>query len=120
VLDGDGIAFFKRQLSGRLPKAAMFTEDGEQPWRRHMWCRRIREAIATHNKDAERADLLPIGASAYSFRHARISELLQVRGVDPLTVAKQTGTSLPMLELAYFKLIPNTLREKMSAVKDTQ
>jgi hypothetical protein len=30
---------------------------------------------------------VPTEASVYSFRHARISELLQVYGVDPLTVA---------------------------------
>ena len=30
-------------------------------------------------------------ASAYSSRHARISELLQLYGVDPLTLAAQTG-----------------------------
>lgn len=33
-----------------------------------------------------------------SFRQARISELLQIHGVDPLTVAAQCGTSLAMAE----------------------
>jgi integrase len=118
VLDGEGIAFFKQQVSGKLPKAPIFTEDGEQPWRRHMWCRRIRETIAAHNKDTEPEESVPIEASAYSFRHARISELLQVHGVDPLTVAKQTGTSLAMLELAYFKFIPSALHDKLAAIKE--
>jgi hypothetical protein len=30
-------------------------------------------------------------AGAYGFRHARISELLQLHNVDPLTVAMQMG-----------------------------
>jgi hypothetical protein len=38
--------------------------------------------------------------SADSFRHARISELLQLYGIDPLTVAGQSGTSLAMIERA--------------------
>ena len=33
-------------------------------------------------------------ATAYSFRHAHVSELLQMNGVDPLTVAAQTATSV--------------------------
>ena len=55
-------------------------------------------------------------ASAYSFRHARISELLQIFGVDPLTVAAQTGTSVAMIEKAYLRFIPSamarTLRQR--------
>ena len=118
VLGADGIAFFKQQIAGKLPKAPIFTEDGETAWRRHMWCRRIRETIAAHNKDVDPKKRIPVEASAYSFRHARISELLQLHGVDPLTVAAQTGTSLAMLEKAYFKFIPNALREKLAAVKE--
>jgi integrase len=56
------------------------------------------------------------GASAYSFRHARISELLQVYGVDPLTVAAQTGTSLRMIERAYFKFIRSAMLEKLASL----
>jgi hypothetical protein len=46
--------------------------------------------------------------------HARISELLQVYGVDPLTVAAQTGTSLRMIERTYFKLIRSAMLEKLA------
>jgi integrase len=118
VLGADGIEFFKQQVAGKLPQASIFTEDGVTAWRRHMWCRQIREAIAAHNRGAKPKDHIPVEASAYSFRHARISELLQLHGVDPLTVAAQTGTSLAMIEKAYFKFIPNALREKLAAVKE--
>lgn len=113
VLDAEGVAFFKAQAKGKLPSAPLFTEDGEQPWRRHIWAQDVRAAITIHNKEAKGTQRIPSSASAYSFRHARISELLQVHGIDPLTVAKQTGTSLAMIERSYFKFIPSVMREKL-------
>jgi integrase len=122
VLGSDGIAFFKSQVRERLSGSYIFTEDGEQPWRRHMWARKVRAAIAAHNTEAAKQDPpkepLPVEASAYSFRHARISELLQIHGVDPLTVAAQTGTSLAMIEKAYLRFIPHAMREKLAGIKE--
>jgi integrase len=120
VLGADGIKFFEKQAADKPPKAPIFTEDGETPWRRHMWARRIREAIAAHNENASGKERLLIDASAYSFRHARISELLQIYGVDPLTVAAQTGTSMVMIEKAYLRFIPNALREKLELLKESR
>ena len=36
-----------------------------------------------------------------------------------LTVGAQTGTSLRMIERAYYKLIPSVMREKLAAVEAT-
>ena len=66
--------------------------------------------IAAHNKEAHGKNRIPAHATAYSFRHARISELLQIHGVDPLTVAAQTGNSLVMIEKAYLRFIPSRFR----------
>lgn len=119
VLGADAIEFFERRATGKEPNAPLFTEDGEQPWRRHLWCRRMRSAIEAINKDdAEGSVRIPQGASAYCFRHARISELLQIYGVDPLTVAQQTGTSLAMIEKAYMRFIPHAMREKLAGLKE--
>lgn len=120
VLSAAGIELFRRRARGKLPGAHLFTEDGAQPWRRHIWARETRAAIEKANEKAGRNPdaRIPAGASAYSFRHARISELLQIHGVDPLTVAAQTGTSLAMIELAYFRFIPSSVEEKLAAVKD--
>jgi integrase len=82
-----------------------------------MWARQMRAAIAKHNEDAKGKNRVSTKASAYSFRHARISELLQLYGVDPLTVAAQTGTSLAMIEKAYLRFIPSALQEKLVALK---
>lgn len=118
VLGVDAVAFFAQQTKDRLPGAPLFTEDGEQPWRRHAWSRVIRTAIARVNEKARGRDRIPPRASAYGFRHARISELLQVHGVDPLTVAQQTGTSIAMIEKAYMRFIPTALQKKLAAVRE--
>lgn len=119
VLGPEGVEFFKAQSRRKLPGALLFTEDGEQQWRRHVWAREVRAAITKHNEKARGKNRLPVDASAYSFRHARISELLQIHGVDPLTVASQTGTSLAMIEKSYLRFIPSAMREKLASVKDT-
>ena len=122
VLSIEGAAFFERMAKDKLPKALLFTEDGEQGWRRHMWARGIRAAVKTHNekpevKKSKSIKRLPLDASAYAFRHARISELLQVHSVDPLTVAAQTGTSVAMIEMAYLRFIPSAMQEKLRNLK---
>lgn len=120
VLGPEGIEFFTAQAKGKLPAAYLFTEDGLQEWRRHVWAREIRAAIAKHNKKAKGAKRIPPTASAYSFRHARISELLQVHGVDPLTVASQTGTSLAVIEKSYLRFIPSAMKEKLAGVREVK
>lgn len=119
VLGPEGIAFFERQAADKPPEAPIFTEDGEKPWRRHMWARQVRAAVKAHNKKAKGRERLPAGVGAYAMRHARISELLQIHGVDPLTVAAQTGTSLAMIEKAYLRFIPSAMREKLAGVKES-
>jgi hypothetical protein len=81
----------------------------------------VRAAIDRHNESAKEGEVkIPEDASAYSLRHARISEVLQVHGIDPITVASQTGTSVAMLERTYFKFIPSAMRAKLAAIKDSE
>ena len=77
----------------------------------------MQAAIAAHNEVAKGIKRISGHATAYSFRHARISELLQIYGVDPLTVAAQTGTSIAMIEKAYLRFIPSAMQEKLAALK---
>lgn len=116
VLSAEGVKFFERETAGKFPKAPIFTENGKQPWRRHIWAREFRAAADKVNEEARGKARIPSEATTYSFRHARISELLQVHGIDPLTVAAQTGTSLAMIEKAYLRFIPSAMREKLAAV----
>jgi integrase len=118
VLSGEGVAFFEQETAGKAQDAPIFTEDGTQPWRRHIWAREMRQAAKNVNEKAKGAARIPAGVGAYAFRHARISELLQIRNVDPLTVAVQLGTSLAMIEKAYLRFIPAAMREKLAGVKE--
>ncbi len=118
VLSAEGIRFFDEQTKAKLPKAPIFTRDGSKPWERSAWAKTFRAAAEKVNEEARGKDRIPLEASAYSFRHARISELLQVHGIDPLTVAAQTGTSLRMIEKAYHRFIASAMREKLAAVKE--
>lgn len=117
TLSTEGADFFKAQAKGKTPAAPLVANDEGGHWRRHEWSREIRAAIVATNKRAKPRDRVPVDASAYSFRHARISELLQVYAVDPLTVAAQTGTSLAMMERYYFKFMPSALRAKLDGTK---
>ena len=117
VLDRNGLEFFKAQTNGKMAAARLFTTADGRPWRRDQWAQEVRSAIASHNRTVKVNERIPTEASAYSFRHARISELLQVYGVDPLTVAAQTGTSLRMIERTYFKFIRSAMLEKLAGLK---
>lgn len=118
MLGPEGIEHFKRLAAGKKPSDHLFTYDGETPWTAVTRSRRVRAAIAACNEDPDnKAERIPDGADTYSFRHARISELLQIYCIDPVTVAEQTGTSLTMIETVYFKFIPNAMRAKLAAVR---
>jgi integrase len=118
VLSRDGLVFFKKQAKNKLPGVRLFLDPDGLPWVRKKWAEEIRAAAAIVNARARGKNRIPAGATAYSFRHARISELLQVHKIDPLTVALQCGTSIKMIELYYFKFIAQALREKLAAVDE--
>lgn len=113
-LSNEAVGFFRAQAKDKLPTARLFLDPEGRPWDRHEWAAEFRIAAAVVNARARGKKRIPPGASAYSFRHARISELLQVHGVDPLTVAAQTGTSLRMIELNYFRFIKSAMAEKLA------
>lgn len=119
VLSAEGVEFFQAMVAGRKPEEPLLVEGAQgTAFRPYTWARRIREAIVHHNT-LHPDSPLPVTASAYSFRHSRISELLQLHGVDPLVVAQQTGTSVAIIERAYMKFIPSALREKLAAIRGT-
>lgn len=113
-LHPDDAAMFRDLCKDKHPNAWLVTDENGQQWQRHRWSKQIRAAIAYANAKAKDSERIPEGASAYSFRHARISELLQIYGVDPVTVAHQTGTSLAMMQLYYWKFIPSAIIEKFT------
>jgi integrase len=119
VLTEEGIALFRRACRDKLPAARLFYRDNGKPWTYQTWGESMRAAIAGYHAKCLTKNRLPKGTSAYSFRHSRISELLQLHGIDPLTVAVQTGTSLHQIEKVYYKFIPQALKAKLAAVRDS-
>jgi integrase len=118
VLSDAGATFFRAQCRGKLPQAPLISNEAGERWTDQQWCDGIARAIAAANAKAKKpAQRIPAGASAYAFRHTRISELLQTYGVDPVTVAAQCGTSVLMIEKSYFKFISSSMRDKLNAVK---
>jgi integrase len=118
VLSEDGVTFLRRVCRDKLPAARIFFRENGKPWTLQTWGESMRAAIASYHGKCLPRNRLPDGASAYSFRHSRISELLQIHGIDPLTVAIQTGTSLHQIEKTYYKFIPQALKAKLAAVKE--
>jgi integrase len=118
VLSEEGVQFFKRACKDKLPAVHIFLRENGEPWSRQTWGDAMRLAISKYHEKCSTKNRLPPGTSAYSFRHSRISELLQLHGIDPLTVAIQTGTSLLQIERHYYKFIPQALKAKLAAVKE--
>ena len=116
ILGAEGVSFFKKLAKDKLPAAPLFLDGDNRAWGRYAWADEFKAAKLKHNATARGQQRIPGDASAYSFRHARISELLQVHGIDPVTVAQQTGTSLRMIEQYYFKFIAPALKEKLAAI----
>jgi hypothetical protein len=118
VLGPDGIAHFTRAAAGRARSAPLLTDGEGEPWNPETWSEEVRAALGRHNEQASEDRRLPEGLGAYAFRHARISELLKVYNIDPLTVARQTGTSLQQIEKTYHKFIGSAMKEKLAAVRE--
>jgi integrase len=119
VLNEKGITFFGMMARDKLPAARLFYRGNGKPWTYQTWGEEMRAAIAAYHSKCLAENRLPEGASAYSFRHSRISELLQIHKIDPLTVAVQTGTSLFQIEKTYYRLIPAALKDKLAAIEES-
>jgi integrase len=117
VLSEEGALFLQRMCKDKLPAVRIFLRENNEPWTRQTWGDAMRAAITKYHDKCSTKNRLPGGTSAYSFRHSRISELLQLHAIDPLTVAIQTGTSLLQIERHYYRFIPQALKDKLATVK---
>lgn len=125
ILPEHTISFFNDLVRDKQPDAPLCPTAINTFWDRHSWAKLLREAITVANEaivqpnvhaidsESNEAKQIPKGASAYAFRHSRISELLQHHHIDPMTVALQTGTSIEMIERHYFRFIPHSLRSQL-------
>jgi site-specific recombinase XerD len=97
-------ALFDRLAKDKLPAAHLFTNNGAawQDWHEPV-------------KDAASAAELPADVVLYTLRHCWITDAI-VGGVDLLTVAKLSGTSLAMIDKHYGHLVQSAARDKLAEV----
>lgn len=86
------VAILKEQALNKLPGAWLFTRSDGEPWNKDRWRRDIKVAVD--------AASLPAAATIYAIRHSTITDLV-ISGLDLLTVAQVSGTSVAMIEKHY-------------------
>lgn len=99
-------ALFDRLAKSKLPNAHLFTNGGAA-WQPHDWRQPVKDAAAKAK--------LPADVVLYTLRHCWITDAI-VAGMDLLTVAKLSGTSLAMIEKHYGHLVHGAARDKLAAV----
>jgi len=92
MLPSETAEFFDRHASDELPGAPLLSRADGKAWNKDSWKWPI--------KAAAQAAGLPAGTTAYTLRHSTISDLVH-SGVDLLTVAQISGTSVRMIEQHY-------------------
>lgn len=85
-------AFFSEQAKDKLPTAPLFLQTRGKAWNKDDWKGPIKVAAAG-------AELAP-ATTAYALRHSVITDLV-TGGLDLLTVAQLSGTSVAMIERHY-------------------
>lgn len=84
--------FFKAQAKDKLPAAPLVARADGKPWTKDSWKGPLKDAAATAG--------LPAETVVYSLRHSAITDLV-IGGLDLLTVAQLSGTSVAMIEKHY-------------------
>lgn len=100
-------AYFADRAKDKLPTAPLFTQASGKAWNKDDWKRPIKEAAAS-------AELAP-STVIYALRHSVITDLV-TGGLDLLTVAQLSGTSVVMIERHYGHLRAEHAAEALAAL----
>ena len=84
--------FFAELAKGKLPAAPLLGRADGKAWTKDAWKRPVKAAAGAAG--------LPDGVTAYAMRHSTITDLV-TGGLDLLTVARLSGTSVSMIERHY-------------------
>jgi site-specific recombinase XerD len=84
--------FFDAQSKDKTPAAPLLARADGKAWDKDAWKKPV--------KAAARAAELPVNVTAYAMRHSVITDLV-TGGLDLLTVAQLSGTSVAMIEKHY-------------------
>ncbi len=114
-LGKDAFAHFKACAVDKLPSAWLFSHLIRQsvgspepgPWDRFAWRDGIRDAV--------KAAKLPKATCAYTLRHSVITDLI-VGGLDLMTVARMSGTSIAMIDKHYGHLQQERARSALDGL----
>ena len=107
LVEGETAAMLKAQAKNKLPAAPLFGRADGAAWKAYMW----KDAI----KAAAKAAKLPAETVAYTLRHSTITDLVQ-SGLDLLTVAQVSGTSVAMIEKHYGHLQRNRAAQALAGL----
>lgn len=92
TLPASTAAFFTEQIKDKTPGAPLFARADGSAWNKDSWKYPFKDAVL--------AAKLPVAATAYALRHSTITDLI-VKGLDTMTVAQLSGTSIVMIEKHY-------------------
>jgi integrase len=87
------VAIFTEASRDKLPNAPLLSRANGKHWAKDNWKKSIKEASL--------AAKLPEETTAYTLRHSVITDLVTREGLDLLTVAQLSGTSVAMIEKHY-------------------
>jgi len=107
LVEGETLAMLKAQAKNKLPAAPLFARADGAVWKAYMW----KDAIKAAAKQAK----LPAEVVAYTLRHSTITDLVQ-SGLDLLTVAQVSGTSVAMIEKHYGHLQRNRAAQALAGL----
>lgn len=106
-LGKDATAHFKACSADKLPAAWLVGRNDGNPWDRFAWRDQIRDAVL--------AAKLPKATCAYTLRHSVITDLV-VGGLDLMTVARMSGTSIAMIDKHYGHLQQERARSALDGL----
>lgn len=92
LVEGETATMLREQVKAKLPAAPLFAQADGKAWNKDGWKGPIKAGVV--------AAKLPPTATAYTLRHSTITDLVQ-GGLDLLTVAQVSGTSVAMIEKHY-------------------
>lgn len=107
LVEGETLAMLKAQARYKLPAAPLFARADGAAWQAYMW----KDPIKVAAKKAK----LPAEVVAYTLRHSTITDLVQ-GGLDLLTVAQVSGTSVAMIEKHYGHLQRNRAAQALAGL----
>jgi site-specific recombinase XerD len=108
VLPKDTATLFSRQADGQEAGAWLFRRSDGGQWQRDAWDYFIKRAAIAAG--------LPGETVAYTLRHSTITDLI-AGGLDALTVARLSGTSLEMIDRHYGHLLARTAERGLARLK---